>query len=239
MGAGFLKSIARRVAARVIPGGYVQSSDLASIPLEDLLGHYYAVWLQLHHRVNEVEPNIKLRRHGVFSFSDFVLQHIERAAPVRVLDVGAADCFLDFVLSQEMHKDSTFDCIDVHRSERVYLNSQLTFVQADAVAVLGQAPPPTYDYAVASGFIGLLPPEQKRIVFEGLSGCTHLFVRENPKITSIIDAFCGPQLDRYRPWPHAFAERELKDMLARHGFTIRAMEHEYDVYIFASRSVVS
>lgn len=235
MGVG-LRSFARRVATRLFPNGRSQPSDLASVPLEDLLRQYYAVWLQLHERVNRAVPNIKLRRHGVYSFSDFVLEHIDRNRPVRVLDIGAADCFLDLVLSSEMHRDSTFNCVDVSRSEHLRLSPQVTFVQADALAVLGQPQESSYDYGIASGFLGLLNPEQKHTAFHGLRACKHLFIRENPKVTNVIDAFCYTNLDSYRPWPNAFSERELKDLLASHDFRVEAIEHEYDIYVYATRS---
>ena len=96
------KSMARRVAAHLFREEFSLASDLESVPLERLVRHYYDVWKHLHDRINEVYPHLKLRRGGVFSFSDFVADHINKRDPVRVIDLGAGDCYLDFMLSEEV-----------------------------------------------------------------------------------------------------------------------------------------
>jgi hypothetical protein len=194
---------------------------------------HYTISDRLHYRINKLVPNIKLRRHGPFSFTDFVLKHIDRTTPVQVLDVGAGDCFLASALSAEMHPDSRFDCYDIERRSHLYLNSQVTFHHQDVLLGLDAIFQKRYDYAIESGFLGLFSDEQKDIVVDALRSCGRIFIRENPRLSSLIDMFCGERLKKYNEYPNTFTEHSLRALLTRHGFQILALRHEVDVYVVA------
>ena len=228
------KSVARRLAAHVLRQEFSLAPELESVPLERLLRHYYDVWKHLHDRINEVYPNFKLRRDGVFSFFDFIANHINKGDPVRVIDLGAADCYLASLLSEEMHAETHFDCVDIKRPDDLRLTPQISFIEKDVLSMLQDITFSEYDYAIASGFLGVLSDQQTSMVLDALTQCPLVFIRENPKMTNLIDAFCGAQLDSYRPWPDSFTEHSLKDALTRHGFNVLAVEHEYDIYILAA-----
>jgi hypothetical protein len=207
--------------------------ELSGLSLERLLQLHYTISDQLHSRINKLVPNIKLRRHAPFSFSDFVLEHIDTTSPVHVLDIGAGDCFLDWTLSEDMHPGSRFDCYDVERRSPLYVNAQMTFYQQDVLSHLYVISRRRYDYAIESGFLGLFADEQKDTVMDALRGCEAIFVRENPRLSDLIDMYCGDRLTEYNEYPHTFTEQSLRDLLTRHGFEILAFQHEVDIYAVA------
>ena len=230
--------VVRRMAARVFREEFSLASDLDSVPLERLLRHHYEVWRNLHDRINHASPNFKLQRGGLYSFYDFVAKHINKRDPVRVVDIGAGDCYLDFMLSEDMHADTRFDCVDIKRPKRLHVTPRISFIEKDALSMLSDIRFEQYDYAVLSGFLGLLSGDQTSRVLNAVRRCPRLFIRENPKITNLIDAWNTSLPDSYREYPHLFTEQSLKETLAAHGFDILAMEHEYDIYVFASSRVI-
>lgn len=227
------KPVVRRIASRVFRDEFSLASDLEAVPLDRLLHHHEAVWRNLHDRLNAEHPHFKLRRGGVCSFTDFVARHINTRDPVRVLDIASGDCYLDFMLAEQMHAETHFDCIDIKRPRRLYQNARITFAEQDVLSILADIPFTRYDYVVLSGFLGLLPDEQTRIVLDAASRCPLLFIRENPGITNLIDAWKQLQPTTRREYPHLFTEQSLKDTLRAHDFEILALEHEYDIYVFA------
>jgi hypothetical protein len=155
-----------------------------------------------------------------------------------VIDIGAGDCYLDLMLSEDMHEQTQFDCIDIKAPKRLHVNARISFTEKDALSMLPEIPFAGYDYAVLSGFLGLLSDDETSRVLDAVKECPRVFIRENPKVTNLIDAWNTQLPNDYREYPHLFTEQTLKDTLAAHGFEILAIEHEYDIYVFARGRVI-
>lgn len=202
------------------------------VPSDVLLSHYYSVWHTLHGRINASIPNIKLRKGGIYTFYDFVSKRIDKDRPVRVLDVGAADCYLAFHLSEEMHRDSHFDCIDVGMRPHMYLNRNIAFQQKSIFSIISEERKATsYDYVFISGTLGLFNKDQRHALLSYLKHCTYFFIREVPRFTSLVDVYVEEGRSKYIPWDN-FTETVLKAELLEHGIAIIEIEHEYDIYVF-------
>jgi hypothetical protein len=193
---------------------------------------HYAIYNALTIRINRLVPHFKQREDFKHSFYHFIINRIDKNNPVKVLDIGSHDCYLAFLLSQEMHKDSHFDCFDVFMQPKLYLNNNINFHEKDFIASIKEGYADSYDYVILGAVISLFDGEQTDILFEYLKTCKYLFIREVPRYTNIIDVYCEKDLVDYTGW-NSYSERELKERLRRSNFEILAVEHEYDIYIYA------
>ena len=55
-------------------------------------------------------PHFKMMVGDPCSFSNFILDNIDKERPVAVADLGSHNCYLASVLSPRMHSGSTFIC---------------------------------------------------------------------------------------------------------------------------------
>lgn len=239
----YLKNLRKLSLSRVVDKGLrtivthastelgILPSRFDRVPSDVLLDCYYSVWRTLHGRINASNPNIKLRKGGVYTFYDFVSKRINKDSPMRVLDIGAADCYLAFHLSEEMHRYSHFDCIDVRVRPHMYLNRNITFQQKDILSIISEEPEPSYDYVIISGTLGLFNKDQRHALLGYLEHCTYFFMREVPRFTSLVDVYVEKDRSKYVPWDN-FTETGMKADLLEHGISIVEIEHEYDIYVF-------
>jgi len=222
-----LRSIVTRASTEL----GILPSRFDRVPSDVLLDYYYSVRRTLHGRIDASNPNIKLRKGGVYTFYDFVSKRINKDSPVCVLDIGAADCYLAFHLSQEMHRDSHFDCIDIRVRPHMYLNRSITFQQKDIFSIISGERKPSYDYVIISGTLGLFNKDQRHALLSYLEHCTYFFMREVPRFTSLVDVYVEKDRSKYVPWDN-FTETGMKTDLLEHGISIVEIEHEYDIYVF-------
>jgi hypothetical protein len=207
-------------------------TELETMPLNALLAHYYSVLQIANVRINSSVPNCKDRKDFPCSFYAFLSRYIEKNHPVTVLDVGSHNCYLSFMISQVVHKNSRFDCVDVKREKSLYLSSVIKFHETDIFNFMNKTNQASYDYAILGAVLALFEEDRRVALLTFLRRCKYIFIREVPKITNLIDAYCEKDLIRYKGWNN-YTELALKEELRKNGFEILDVEHEYDIYIYA------
>lgn len=206
---------------------YASTADI-----EALTKLYYFLQADIQRRIYEIRPHYKQMPETPHSFLSFVRERLMAASPVRVLDLGCHDAYLAARLREGLHPDSRLDCVDQVRQPVVYVSGNVTFHEADILTWIGQDRP-VYDVAILGAVLSLFDEAGRARILDFLARHARtLFIREGPRYGTLIDVHFDAVVDQWRGY-RLFSEHGLKAVLADHGFTVRTLEHEYDIYVEA------